>query len=86
MLKLKDEIVDAAIAFADAVKAHKRAAQARDDLREQLRAADVAVTDAEILERRARRSLDRLTQQVAADQLLEESFQRDGRMCEAGAA
>jgi len=86
MSKINDQLAEAAIAFGDAVKVHKRAAQARELLRDELRAAEVAVCNADIAARAARRTLDRLTHQFAADQLLEESFQRDGRMCEAGAA
>lgn len=86
MSKLNEDLQDAAIAFGDAVKEHKRADQARELLRDELRAADVRVCNADIAMRAARRTLDRLTHQFAAEQLLEESFQRDGRMCEAGAA
>lgn len=80
------EVLDAALAYGDAVKAMKRALRARDDVRESMRAAEALVCDMDIAMRSAQRKLDLVMRRLADDELLDESLQRDGAMPAAGAA
>lgn len=85
MQSANQEIVDAAIAYADAVKAHKIIQRRRIEVGDELRRIESAECDLEISMNGARRRLDKLTHRLAEDQVIEAGLQRDGAM-PAGAA